>query len=205
MDALIALNRRELEIQISQDELTTRLRNLQMEMEKIRVQKADMLAEPVITPVKAKSAPAPAAPKKAHVKVVVSPTAAVNRKIDMGRRGSESSAASSVESSDSVSKHWKAFKKAKAASISAQQQLLAEDQRWGTARIRTAIRNAYRLDHATEAAALDQLEKARDASKVPRAPSKWLQYVAAVREELGCSHKDAMTEAGRRQRASNAL
>jgi hypothetical protein len=93
-------------------------------------------------------------------------------------------------------KHWKAFKKAKA------DQIATAQPGWGKARVKTAIRNAYTLEHPAHAATLDQLDKAKQESKAPRAPSEWLQYVAAVKAELGCSHHDAMIEAGRRRRAA---
>jgi hypothetical protein len=207
MDALIALNRREL--------------SLQAELDDIRRQKVALLATfaapaPLLTPTKVKAAAAflreaPPAPKKA-----AAPTAAaavsdsegpsVARKITI-RRKSESSVASTASaasapapSTDSAVKHWKAFKKAKADQIAAAQ--LTSGKPWGKARVKTAIQNAYQLEHPANAAALDQLQKAKEASKAPRAPSEWLQYVAAVKAELGCSHHDAMVEAGRRRRAA---
>ncbi len=194
MDALIALNRRELA--------------LQAELDEIRIQKAALLAtlakpaaaaaKPAIllTPTKVKAAASqreapPPAPKKATITI---------RRKSEGSITSSASAPASITapapSADSVVKHWKAFKKAKA------EQIAAAQPGWGKARVKSAIRNAYTLEHPAHAATLDQLEKEKEHSKAPRAPSEWLQFVAAVKAELGCSHQDAMVEAGRRRRAA---
>jgi hypothetical protein len=200
MDALIAMNRRELEIASIQQELQT-------ELDKIRSEKAALLislAKPVLTtslltPTKVKDSAIPPAPKKA-----------VRRKSDSSVSSSASAsssaagaaaaiAAAAPTDNDAAVKHWKVFKKTKADQIAAAQ--LTSGKPWGKARVKTSIRNAYTLEHPAQAATLNQLEKAKDAIKAPRAPSEWLQYVAAVKAELGCSHHDAMVEAGRRRRA----
>jgi hypothetical protein len=198
MDALIALNRRELA--------------LQAELEEIRTQKAALLATlakpaaALLTPTKVKAtiaAPPPPAPKKAasaSAPVSDSEGPSVARKITIRRKSEGSASTTSTTSvppsADSAVKHWKAFKKAKA------DQIAAAQPGWGKARVKTAIRNAYTLEHPAQAATLDQLEKVKQDTKVPRAPSEWLQYVATVKAELGCSHHDAMVEAGRRRRAA---
>ena len=208
MDALIAMNRRELEIASIQQELQT-------ELEKIRSEKAALLislAKPVLptsllTPTKVKDSAIPPAPKKAAI------PKAIRRKSDSSVSSSASAsssaagaaaaiAAAAPTDNDDAVKHWKAFKKTKADQIAAAQ--LTSGKPWGKARVKTAIRNAYTLEHPAQAATLNQLEKAKDATKAPRAPSEWLQYVAAVKAELGCSHHDAMVEAGRRRRSLGA-
>ncbi len=190
MDALIALNRRELALQAELDEIRTQKAALLASLSK----PAPKMASSLLTPTKAKSTVAapPPAPKKAI--------------IIRGRRASESTTSSvaskisaAAPSDDAVLKHWKAFKKTK------QEQIAAAQPTWGKARVKTAIQNAYQLEHPANAAVLEQHQKAKDATKAPRAPSEWLQYVAAVREELGCSHKEAMAEAGRRRRASASV
>ena len=191
MDALIALNRRELALQAELDEIRTQKAALLASLSK----PAPKVASSLLTPTKAKGVAAaapPPAPKKAI--------------IIRGRRASESTTSSvaskisaAAPSDDAVLKHWKAFKKTK------QEQIATAQPTWGKARVKTAIQNAYQLEHPANAAALEQHQKAKDATKAPRAPSEWLQYVAAVREELGCSHKEAMAEAGRRRRASASV
>jgi hypothetical protein len=212
MDALIDLNRRELA--------------LQSELEEIRRQKVALLATLVkpapkaaptstglLTPTKVKAAASavapPPAPKKALITLTSgaseSESSGVARKITISARRASSSTAGSVSSKsstssapagDAVLKHWKAFKKTK------HEQITAAANGWGKARVKTAIQNAYQLEHPANAAVLEQLLAAKNAAKEPRAPSEWLQFVAAVRTELGCSHKDAMAEAGRRRRVS---
>lgn len=195
MDALIALNRREL--------------SLQAELDDIRTQKAALLAslaKPVVkavssasllTPTKVKEAAVPPAPKKAAIIIRRKSVSSVS---SAGAAAAAAIAATVVaaSSSDSTVKHWKAFKKAKA------EQIAASQPGWGKARVKTAIQNAYQLEHPANAAVLEQLLVAKDAAKEPRAPSEWLQFVAAVRTELGCSHKEAMAEAGRRRRAASS-
>ncbi len=197
MDALIALNRRELE--------------LQSELDKIRIEKAALLATltkatpaaPVLlTPTKVKAAASqpPAAPKK---------TITIRRKSDSSASSLASSASAPASvvaalsaaaplNEDVVVKHWKAFKKAKLAQIATTQPT------WGKARVKTAIRQSYALEHPAYAASLDKAEAEKQAAKEPRGPSEWLQYVAAVKAELGCSHREAMVEAGRRRAAAAA-
>lgn len=202
MDALIALNRRELA--------------LQAELDEIRTQKAALLATlakpspALLTPTKVKAAAAapPPAPKKAPAAAAASDSesAGVARKITIRRKSTSSASTASstasapapaAPSDDAVWKHWKAYKTAKKAQIHAAQPT------WGSARVKTAIRNSYTLDHPAHAAALDQLEKAKEEAKEPREPSDWLLYVAAVREEIGGSYIDALKEAKKRRDAGD--
>jgi len=209
MDALIAMNRRELEI-------ASTMQNLQTELEKIRSEKTDLLAslaKPVLTtslltPTKVKDTAVPTAPKKPAITIrrrsdsssISASAAAVAAAIAVAAPAAPPAEAAAEADNDSAVKHWKAFKKTKADQIAAAQ--LTSGKPWGKARVKTAIRNAYTLEHPAQAATLNQLEKTKDATKAPRAPSEWLQYVAAVKAELRCSHHDAMVEAGRRRRAT---
>ena len=212
MDALIALNRRELELGNSYDELSRNLRELQSELDKIRIEKAALLATLVkptpaakpaastglLTPTKVKSAAAaapPPAPKKSTI-VIRARRASGSTTGSVTSKSSAASQAAAPPSEDAVLKHWKAFKKAK------HEQITAAANGWGKARVKTAIQNAYQLEHPANAAVLDQIQTAKQATKPAREPSEWLRYVAAVKEELGCSHKEAMKEAGARRRAA---
>ncbi len=187
MDALIALNRRELALQAELDEIRTQKAALLATLAKPAAKPATLLTP---TKVAAAAAQPPPAPKKITIR----------RKSDSSA-GSVPSVASALSAAaplneDAVVKHWKAFKKAK------QEQIAAAQPGWGKARVKTAIQNAYTLEHPAHAATLDNLQKEKQAAKEPRGPSEWLQYVAAVKAELGCSHKEAMVEAGRRRAAA---